>query len=460
MTKLKHIGVKGEGYFCIVKKYQKEDTAEYFAVKELKKEHYSNDDYRYRLNREINLLEQLQGSENIIELIKSGHNKEKEKIWYLMPFADCNLYNYIKKEHGKLVEKDKYDLIDQILSAIKHAHDLSILHRDISPNNVLVFNNKDEVNLRVSDFGLGKDTESLSYYSGSSVNGYGQILYVSPEQRIKLKDASVRSDIFSLGKLIYFVFTAKDPDNIKFFELSSLVTKATEENPDDRHQNIDELIEHFEALKELIFNKEIDIERLTLIEVVEAEQTFSWVELHGLLVQGNYSDHVWSDYINPVNNLLLNGSNLKLYYAEVGNSIRDFLKTYIDKLHECYKTVKWPFSDMNRFASLLIAIIKEIPDDQSRLLAFKELWVIAYENDQWGAQSEVKSVFNDEYITKNIEIQLAEAIIKSETEVDLKLFKGLRLPQRIKFSIIRGNALSKENKLKRKEEYSTEEFDF
>ena len=81
-----------------------------------------------------------------------------------------------------------------------------------------------------------------------------------------------KSDIYSLGKLIYFIFTGKDPDNLKQFELSSLVTKATEENPSDRFSNIDELEKHFVSLKDLLLNEKISVEYLTLNEVISSKE--------------------------------------------------------------------------------------------------------------------------------------------------------------------------------------------
>ena len=56
MNKLKHTKLKGKGYFCIVKQYGDKTNGNKFALNELKTEHYSNESYRYRLNREIKLL--------------------------------------------------------------------------------------------------------------------------------------------------------------------------------------------------------------------------------------------------------------------------------------------------------------------------------------------------------------------------------------------------------------------
>ncbi len=461
MNNLKYIGLKGQGYFCIVKLYKDESTGNEFALKELKKDHYQKEESRYRLKREIRLLSELQGCENIIELLDSGHDKDKEKLWYLMPYAKHNLYDFIKKGNGKITKETRYNLVEQIINAIKFAHDKTILHRDISPNNVLVFENDEKLILKVSDFGLGKDIESLSFYTGSSASGYGQILYVSPEQRFKLKDATIKSDIYSLGKLVYFIFTAKDPDNLKQFELSSLVTKAIEDNPGERFTNIREFENHFLSLKELQLNQKISIEHLTLKEVVSSTDKKDWLQLHQLLVKGNFIDHVYSDYISPVNTLLLIDNNLKEYYATVGSAIRDFVNTYSVRLNECYQTVRWPFSSMGTFGSLLIKIIKTVKDEEVKLICFKQLWFLAYEYDQWSVQKEIREVFNDKFISTAIETQLAEYIIQKETKVEMTHFSGLTLPQIIKGSIIKGNEVTtkKEEERKTKQKLDTDNFE-
>lgn len=462
MNKLKHIGLKGQGYFCIVKQYLDESTGNEFALKELKKDHYPKEEYRYRLNREISILGELQGCENIIELLDSGHHTDKEKLWYLMPFAKQNLYDFIKKHNGTIDKETRYNLVEQIINAIKFAHDKHKLHRDISPNNVLVFEKDGKIVLKVSDFGLGKDSESLSFYTGSSASGYGQILYVSPEQRIKLKDATEKSDIYSLGKLVYFIFTAKDPDNLKQFELSSLVTKSIEENPDDRFADIHEFENHFLSLKDLQLNQKIAVEHLTLKEVVSSTDKKEWIQLHELLVKGNYLEHVYSDYISPVNVLLLTDNNLKTYYATVGNAIRDFVRTYSERLNECYQTVRWPFSSMGTFGSVLIKIIKTVNDDETKLICFKQLWYLAFESDQWSVQKEIKEVLNDKFITPAIETQFAEYIIQAETKLEMTHFSSLALPKIIKASIIKGNetAEKKEEERKAKQKLETDDFEW
>ena len=199
----------GQGYFCIIKKYTDESTGDEYALKELKKEKYTNQEYRYRLLREIKLLGDLQGCENVVRLVSYGNDEHSEKLWYIMPLAQSNLYDFIRKNSSKLTISNKFEIAGQVINAIKYAHERNILHRDISPNNVLIFIKANKIIVNVTDFGLGKDTASLSYYTGSSVSGYGQILYVAPEQRAKLKDSTVKSDIYSLGKLLILFLLIK-----------------------------------------------------------------------------------------------------------------------------------------------------------------------------------------------------------------------------------------------------------
>ncbi|MFO0488037.1 MAG: serine/threonine-protein kinase [Cyclobacteriaceae bacterium] len=452
ISELKHVGPRGQGYFCIVKQYVDERTGLKYALKELKKEHYPKEEYRYRLTREIKLLNDLQDHENIIELINHGNDKDSEKLWYLMPYAEQNLYDYIKKKNTTLTKEERYSLVDQIIQAIKFAHSKGILHRDISPSNILVFEVGGKMIIKVSDFGLGKHTESLSYYTKSSASGYGQILYVSPEQRNKLKDATEKSDVYSIGKVIYFIFTGKDPDNLKPFELSSLVSKATDENPEDRFKNILELEEHFYALRKLKLEEKIPIEHISLKDVVTSKENIGIIELHELFVKGNYVDHVYYDFIEPVNTHLLTKDNLKKYYQAVGSGIEEFVKTYTDRLEECNKTVRWPFSSTSIFGEVLKKIIVTVNNDNVRLLCFKQLWYLAYEADQWSVQRDMKEVFNDKYISPTIELQLSEHIIKQETKIDVKTFANLSIPKVVKIGIIKSNEMA----IKRQEEREKE----
>nr|WP_295933014.1 serine/threonine-protein kinase [uncultured Dyadobacter sp.] len=447
MTDLQYIALKGHGYFCQVKLYRHKTTGLEFAFKELRKEHYPKDEYRYRLSREISILKELQDCANVVPMIDSGEDQESMSIWYLMPFAKFNLFDYIRRYNVNLTVEERFAIIDQVIVAIKYAHDRKILHRDISPNNVLVYLENGSYIVRVADFGLGKDAESISHYTASSSSGYGQILYVSPEQRQKLKDATFQSDLYSLGKLVYFIYTGRDPDNMRPFELSSLVAKATEDIPERRHKSIQEFEQHYVGLRELQLDNTIPLEYVTIAEIAESNEKVDIHYLHKVLVRGNYLDHVYSDYLAPVVKLFGNVEFLRTYYANVGTTILEFVSVFCERLDECYDRTGWPFKAATDFGLLLKRILTNVATDQVRLLCLKQLWKLAFEMDQWAIQREIKDVLNEKYISSTIAPSFAEYIINLEIEVDLDRFQGVPLPIMIKKAIINGNviAISKAN---------------
>ena len=209
------IACDGEGYFCQVKKYTIPHTEESVAVKVLKREYRDNADYVYRFKREIDLLRVLAGHPNVIELIDSEMDEENKGYWYSTPVADYNLYNFIKKYNNRLELKQRLYIFKHILEALRYSHGKSVIHRDLAPTNVLVLFNLHDSSapvIKVADFGLGKNLEGTSHFTHVATENYGQYLYVAPEQRESLSQATDKSDIYSLGKLLYFVLTGKDPE--------------------------------------------------------------------------------------------------------------------------------------------------------------------------------------------------------------------------------------------------------
>lgn len=445
---LKEIAPKGEGYFCIVKRCIDTDSNIEFARKELLKKHYENNDFKHRLLREIQLLQDLSGCENIIELISHGHNEEEQKLWYIMPCADQNLYEYIKKNNSKITIEDRFYIIEQIINAIEFAHAKDVLHRDLSPTNVLVFKKDTQLSIKVCDFGLGKNEESISFYTKSSASGYGQILYVSPEQREKLKDATKESDIYSLGKLIYFIFTGKDPVEIKPFPLSSIVTIATS---DSRYKSINELKEHFYSIKKLIFGKEIPLDYLSIHDFLSSHTNFNWNTFYEIAMKANYGDHVYTGFIAPIISLFKDINSIQGFYQVIGKDrFINFIKFFSDKLSACYQSSGyWPFSEMTNFGEFFRNIFLYVDIDEVKFVCLKNLWDLAYEFDRWDVQKQFKSLLQRQDIPESIQAQFADYIAQSQTSVDISNFEGIKLPISIKLGIIEANEIAK-SKIKKR----------
>lgn len=111
-------------------------------------------------------------------------------------------------ENGPIDSRQAADLMRQIVDAIVYAHDQKVVHRDLKPGNILL---DSEGKPKVTDFGLAKRIDS-----DAGLTGTDQILgtpaYMSPEQAAgKPGEVGVRSDIYSLGGILYFFLTGRPP---------------------------------------------------------------------------------------------------------------------------------------------------------------------------------------------------------------------------------------------------------
>jgi len=109
-------------------------------------------------------------SPNIIEVYHYNENgKENE---YIMEKMDCTLKDYIKKNNNTLSFNDRKEIVVQVLHGFEYLSSKRLLHRDISPNNILIRIFDDEhVQAKISDFGLGFTFLKLLFCtSRSSIN--------------------------------------------------------------------------------------------------------------------------------------------------------------------------------------------------------------------------------------------------------------------------------------------------
>ena len=93
----------------------------------------------------------------------------------------------------------------QICEGLEEAHSLGIVHRDLKPNNIMI---DDNGNARIMDFGIARTVK------GKSITGSGAMIgtpeYMSPEQ-VEAKEIDQRSDIYSLGIIMYEMLTGRLP---------------------------------------------------------------------------------------------------------------------------------------------------------------------------------------------------------------------------------------------------------
>jgi serine/threonine protein kinase len=135
--------------------------------------------------------------------------------------------------------REKITLFNKICDAMTHAHQRGVIHRDLKPSNIMV-DERDEPH--VLDFGLAKTATGLSSVSEStvmpSITGQikGTVAYMSPEQAAGRSDlVDVRTDVYSLGILLYHMFTGTFPYDVSGSAIGALHNIQSAEPVRPRH---------------------------------------------------------------------------------------------------------------------------------------------------------------------------------------------------------------------------------
>ena len=142
---------------------------------------------------------------------------EDGQPFIVMEYIEGKNLRDVIAEEGPMTLTRVAAIIRQVASALDAAHRLGIVHRDIKPENIVLIQSQKEVVAKVLDFGIAKLKEGLGGSSATSMTGTGMVvgtpLYMSPEQAMASpgKDLDGRSDIYSLGIVMYQMLTKELP---------------------------------------------------------------------------------------------------------------------------------------------------------------------------------------------------------------------------------------------------------
>jgi serine/threonine-protein kinase len=171
------------------------------------------------------------------------------------------------REQGRMFFRDAIPVFQQVAAALAYAHKNSVIHRDIKPENIMLGpDDMGNLQVRMVDFGIAKgigDAENSPETQGFTKTGMvvGTPLYMSPEQ-VTAGPVDVRTDIYSLGCVMYFTLTGNPPftgeSTVEIFtkhmnsevpvidralkipqDLKRIILKSMEKNPADRYQSME-----------------------------------------------------------------------------------------------------------------------------------------------------------------------------------------------------------------------------
>jgi len=215
-----------------------------------------------RFRTEIEVLRNLNHS-NIVKILEVG--EETGRHFYVMEYLSGGSLADKIKEHGALRLVEALEIATSVCSALGHAHAGGIIHRDIKPANVIFDENG---RAKIVDFGIAKLSDVKGVTTTRQV--IGTVEYMSPEQAAA-KEVDHRTDIYSLGILLYEMVTGRVPFksdsppavlrshrysipeaprewNSSVPEwLNKLVLDMIEKEPEQRPLNVAEVIQRIEA---------------------------------------------------------------------------------------------------------------------------------------------------------------------------------------------------------------------
>ena len=230
----------GEGSYAKVFKYYDQFYNKKFALKRALPNLDEKEVKRFK--QEFNQLHSL-SHPYIIEVYRYDEVNNE----YIMEYMDMTLEQYIQANNTKLSLKSRKRICFQILSAFNYIHSKGLLHRDISPKNILIKQHDGLIVAKVSDFGLVKVPNSQLTTANTEFKGY----FNDPQLKLDgFSSYSMVHEIYALTYLMYYILTGRtNISDIDNSAIDKFVKKGLASNTSERYTNVNEMIDVIRKIK-------------------------------------------------------------------------------------------------------------------------------------------------------------------------------------------------------------------
>ena len=270
------------------------------AIKVLRGDLSNDEKFIRRFKREALSVSNL-SHPNIVEVYDVG--EEEGNYYIVMEYIGGKTLKQLLQKRGALTLTEVLDIMSQLTDGLSHAHDAYIIHRDIKPQNIMI---EDNGLIKITDFGIATAINSTQLTQTNSV--MGSVHYLPPEQASG-KGSTIKSDIYSLGILMYELLAGSVPFKgdtaveiaLKHMKekipsirkqnptipqsIENIILKATAKNPKNRYDTVREMYTDLKTAmdrqneKRLVYEfPENDLEETKVITPVQKETKVSVVD--------------------------------------------------------------------------------------------------------------------------------------------------------------------------------------
>lgn len=212
-----NLGSLGRGGMGAVFKARNRATGEVVAIKELHALFLDDPDYIARFEREVEVARRI-NSPNVVRVL--GYGQHEGAPYMVMEYVEGQSLRDLLLERGRLSWDEARPVIAQVAEALRAAHKVGVIHRDVKPSNILLTR---EGIVKLADFGIARATDLTRLTGGATM--LGTPAYMAPENK-----TSPQTDLYALGCVLYEMLAGRPP-----FEGESqqeILIKHLRERPD------------------------------------------------------------------------------------------------------------------------------------------------------------------------------------------------------------------------------------